>query len=191
MMGTKVREFAPHILARSAPITLRDFLWGHSSYYSRNVFLVLPGSLARLTVAVLLTRTRRFVRMNPRVFIQPMIALASASLGLVAALAWNEAIKATLALLGLGESLAGLYTYAIVATIVAVVVLMSLARAAARVGVRQRSSERQKARAAYSRHGLGFRWVVLTYGKLLRRNDKRRGRCGVINVEASSRVPFG
>lgn len=40
-----------------------------------------------------------------------MIALASASLGLVAALAWNEAIKATLAQLGLSDELVGLYTY--------------------------------------------------------------------------------
>ena len=72
--------------------------------------------------------------MNSRVFLQTMIALASASLGLVAALAWNEAIKATLALLGLGDNLVGLYTYAILATIIAVVVLMTLARAAARVG---------------------------------------------------------
>ena len=48
--------------------------------------------------------------MTSRVFLQTMIALASASLGLVAALAWNEAIKATLALRGLGDSLVGLYT---------------------------------------------------------------------------------
>ncbi len=72
--------------------------------------------------------------MDHRAFLQTMIALASASLGLVAALAWNEAIKATLALLGLGESLAGLYTYAILATVIAVVVLVALGRAAARVG---------------------------------------------------------
>jgi hypothetical protein len=63
-----------------------------------------------------------------------MIALASASLGLVAALAWNEAIKATLAVLGLGDSLAGLYTYAIIATVIAVVVLIWLGKIAARVG---------------------------------------------------------
>lgn len=44
-----------------------------------------------------------------------MIALASASLGLVAALAWNETIKATLAMLGLGGNLAGLYSYALLA----------------------------------------------------------------------------
>jgi hypothetical protein len=72
--------------------------------------------------------------MNHRAFLQTMIALASASFGLVAALAWNEAIKATLALLGLGDSLAGLYTYAILATIIAIVVLVALGRAAARVG---------------------------------------------------------
>ena len=72
--------------------------------------------------------------MNHRAFIQTMIALASASFGLVAALAWNEAIKATLAMLGLGESLAGLYTYAILATVLAILVLVWLGRIAARVG---------------------------------------------------------
>lgn len=72
--------------------------------------------------------------MNARVFLQTMIALASASLGLVAALAWNEAIKATLKLAGLGESLSGLYAYAVVATVLAVVVLSVLGRLAARVG---------------------------------------------------------
>ena len=72
--------------------------------------------------------------MNHRAFIQTMIALASASFGLVAALAWNEAIKATLAMLGLGDSLAGLYTYAILATVLAILVLVWLGRLAARVG---------------------------------------------------------
>ncbi len=72
--------------------------------------------------------------MNPRVILQTMIALASASLGLVAALAWNEAIKATLARLGLGDSLAGLYTYAILATLIAVTVLLMLGRVGSRIG---------------------------------------------------------
>jgi hypothetical protein len=72
--------------------------------------------------------------MNPRVFIQTMIALASASLGLVAALAWNEAIKATLAKLGLSDDLTGLYAYAILATVLAILVLVWLGRIAARVG---------------------------------------------------------
>lgn len=71
---------------------------------------------------------------DPRAFIQTMIALASASLGLVAALAWNEAIKATLAKLGLGDDLAGLYSYALLATAIAVIVLSLLGRAAAKLG---------------------------------------------------------
>lgn len=72
---------------------------------------------------------------NARVLLQTMITLASASLGLVAALAWNDAIKATIKkVIGEGESLAALYTYAILATVIAVLVLVSLARAAAKIG---------------------------------------------------------
>jgi len=64
-----------------------------------------------------------------------MITLGSAALGLVCALAWNEAIKTAMkAILGEDDSLAGLFTYAILATIIAIVVLIILARAAARVG---------------------------------------------------------
>jgi uncharacterized membrane protein len=73
--------------------------------------------------------------MNPRAFLQTMIALASASLGLVAALAWNDAIRTTLEqYLGKDSGIVGLYIYAILATIIAVVVLVLLGRAAARVG---------------------------------------------------------
>ena len=73
--------------------------------------------------------------MNARIFIQTIITLASSSLGFVAALAWNEAIKAGLeAVLGRDDSLVGLYTYAILATVIAVVVVLGLARVAARVG---------------------------------------------------------
>jgi hypothetical protein len=72
--------------------------------------------------------------MNPRAMIQTMISLASASLGLVAALAWNEAIKALLATLNLGDSLTGLFTYAIIATLIAVIVLIWLGRIASRIG---------------------------------------------------------
>ncbi len=70
-----------------------------------------------------------------RVFIQKMITLASASLGLMAALAWNEAIKQTIRkVFGKDDSLVGLYVYAIIATLIAVVVLLILARAASRIG---------------------------------------------------------
>ncbi len=72
--------------------------------------------------------------MNPRAILQSMVALASASFGLVAALAWNEAIKATLKLLNLDDSLAGLYTYAILATIIAVFIVVWLGRLADKVG---------------------------------------------------------
>lgn len=72
--------------------------------------------------------------MNPRAMIQTMIPLASASLGLVAALAWNEAIKALLAEMHLGDSLGGLFAYAAVATLIAVVVLVWLGKIASRIG---------------------------------------------------------
>jgi hypothetical protein len=72
--------------------------------------------------------------MNPRAMVQTMISLASASLGLVAALAWNEAIKALLAELNLGDSLAGLFTYDIIATVIAVLVLIWLGKIASRIG---------------------------------------------------------
>jgi Family of unknown function (DUF5654) len=72
---------------------------------------------------------------DPRIFIQTIISLASASLGLVAALAWNDAIKATIkAILGTGESLSALYTYAILATVIAVSVVTLLGWLASRMG---------------------------------------------------------
>ena len=70
-----------------------------------------------------------------RAIIQSMITLAGAALGLVCALAWNDAIKTTMkTILGEDDSLAGLYTYAILATLLAVVVLIILAKASAKVG---------------------------------------------------------
>jgi len=70
-----------------------------------------------------------------RAIIQSMITLAGAALGLVCALAWNDAIKSTMkSLLGEDDSLVGLYTYAILATLIAVFALIALAKSAARVG---------------------------------------------------------
>lgn len=70
-----------------------------------------------------------------RTIIQSMITLSSAALGLVAALAWNDAIKESITrLLGGDESLPSKYIYAIFATVVAVVVILLLARAAAKIG---------------------------------------------------------
>ncbi len=73
--------------------------------------------------------------MNPRIFVQTMIGLASAALGLVAALAWNAAIQATIKrLLGTADSLLGLYLYAVFATAIAVGVLLLLGKVASRLG---------------------------------------------------------
>ncbi len=70
-----------------------------------------------------------------KMIIQSCIALASAALGLVAALAWNDAIKALMKeLLGENEGLAALFTYAILATLIAVVVVLVLTRIAAKIG---------------------------------------------------------
>lgn len=70
-----------------------------------------------------------------KAIIQSMITLAAAALGLVCALAWNDAIKSAMkSILGEDDSLAGLFTYAILATIVAVLVLIVLAKTAARIG---------------------------------------------------------
>jgi hypothetical protein len=73
--------------------------------------------------------------LDPRIFLQTMITLASASLGLVAALAWNEAIRNTIQkVFATGDDLAGLYIYAILATLVAIVVVSGLGWFAAKIG---------------------------------------------------------
>jgi hypothetical protein len=70
-----------------------------------------------------------------KAIVQSMITLASAALGLVCALAWNEAIKTAMKeMLGTEENIAGLFTYAILATLIAVFVLLALARVAAKIG---------------------------------------------------------
>ncbi|MCD9188974.1 MAG: DUF5654 family protein [Pyrinomonadaceae bacterium] len=70
-----------------------------------------------------------------KMILQSMIALASAALGLVAALAWNDAIKETMKqLLGEDDSLSAKYTYAIIATLIGVIVILVLARVAGKIG---------------------------------------------------------
>jgi hypothetical protein len=70
-----------------------------------------------------------------RNIVQTVITLASASLGLVAALAWNEAIRATMKkVLGPDDSLPALYTYAIFATVLGIVIVSGLGYLAAKLG---------------------------------------------------------
>jgi hypothetical protein len=70
-----------------------------------------------------------------RALLQTMITLASASLGFVSALAWNDAIKSTFKeYLGEGKSLAAQYAYAAAATFIAIAVVAILSWLASRIG---------------------------------------------------------
>jgi len=63
-----------------------------------------------------------------------MISLASAAFGVVAALAWNTAITtAFTAAFGTAGKISALFIYAVVATLVGVVVIVLLGRLAARI----------------------------------------------------------
>jgi TRAP-type C4-dicarboxylate transport system permease small subunit len=64
-----------------------------------------------------------------------LATLITVAFGLVAALAWNTTIEAILkSVLGTADSIPGLLTYAIVVTIIAVIAVVLIARAAARAG---------------------------------------------------------
>ena len=71
---------------------------------------------------------------NPA-YLQTMIALASAAFGVVAALAWNGAITALVKqIFGTGGQIVSLFIYAIIITIVAVIVMVNLGKMAERSG---------------------------------------------------------
>ena len=68
--------------------------------------------------------------------IKTIITLVTTAFGLVAGLAWNDAIQKLIdSVMGAGDALTGLFIYAIVVTIIAVVVTILLARLAAKMGV--------------------------------------------------------
>ena len=70
--------------------------------------------------------------------IKALTALITAAFGLVAALAWNSAIQEIFAVL-FGEQ-TGVYamiTYAVIVTIIAVIVTLAIGRAAALAGVKE------------------------------------------------------
>jgi len=70
---------------------------------------------------------------NRAAYLQTMIALASAAFGVVAALAWNSAITALVKqIFGSGAQIVSLFIYAIVVTILAVVVMVNLGKLAER-----------------------------------------------------------
>ena len=62
--------------------------------------------------------------------LETFAALITAAFGLVAALAWNEAIKAAVAsVFNTGDELLGLVVYAVIVTILAVIMTLLIARA--------------------------------------------------------------
>ena len=62
--------------------------------------------------------------------LETFAALITAGFGLVAALAWNEAIKAAVAsVFNTGDELVGLIVYAIIVTVLAVIMTLLIARA--------------------------------------------------------------
>jgi len=64
---------------------------------------------------------------------EKIAALVTAAFGLVAALAWNGAIRATFeAVLGSADNIVALLTYAVVVTIIAVLVTIWIARSVKR-----------------------------------------------------------
>ncbi len=69
------------------------------------------------------------------VYLATMISLAAAAFGVIAALAWNAAITELFkAVLPTTSGIIGLFVYAIVVTVIAVVVMVNLARAAEAIG---------------------------------------------------------
>jgi len=70
---------------------------------------------------------------NRSAYLQTMIALASAAFGVVAALAWNSAITALVKqIFGSGAQIVSLFIYAIVVTVLAVIVMVNLGKLAER-----------------------------------------------------------
>ena len=63
-----------------------------------------------------------------------MIALVTTAFGVVVALAWNTALSKALEKLSHGAEVVGLFIYAVVVTVLAVVTIIVLGRLAGRIG---------------------------------------------------------
>lgn len=73
---------------------------------------------------------------SKKLFLQTFAALITAAFGLIAALAWNQAIQALiLKYIGTGNELIGLFVYAIIVTVIALIATYIIARALAKQGV--------------------------------------------------------
>ncbi|WP_406534558.1 DUF5654 family protein [Methanobrevibacter sp.] len=71
-----------------------------------------------------------------KLIMETILALITTAFAFVAGEAWNSAIQALIeSIIGAGDALPSLFTYAIVVTIIAVVVTILIARLAAKMGV--------------------------------------------------------
>ena len=71
-----------------------------------------------------------------KLFLETFAALITAAFGLIAALAWNEAIKALIAqFFKSGNELMGLFVYAIIVTVIAISVTYIIAKMLSRYGL--------------------------------------------------------
>lgn len=71
-----------------------------------------------------------------KLIMETILGLITTAFAFVAGLAWNDAIQALIEqFVGAGSALSSLFTYAIVVTIIAVVVTVLLARFAAKMGI--------------------------------------------------------
>ncbi len=71
-----------------------------------------------------------------KLIVETILGLITTAFAFVAGLAWNQAIQELInQFVGKGSALTSLFTYAIIVTIIAVVVTVLLARFAARLGI--------------------------------------------------------
>ena len=73
---------------------------------------------------------------TPKLVIETILGLITTAFAFVAGLAWNNAIQALIEhFIGAGDALISLFIYAIVVTVIAVVVTVLIARFASRIGI--------------------------------------------------------
>ena len=71
-----------------------------------------------------------------KLIMDTILGLITTAFAFVAGLAWNDAIQKLIEeFVGTGSALSSLFTYAIIVTIIAVIVTVLLARFAARMGI--------------------------------------------------------
>lgn len=71
-----------------------------------------------------------------KLIMETILGLITTAFAFVAGLAWNDAIQKLIEqFIGTGDALPSLFTYAIIVTIVAVVVTVLLARVAGKMGI--------------------------------------------------------